>query len=64
VAPHKQALLDLYKGWKSPESEITAMTVLANIETLAETNDLFHLFDWLDVRFCYGFFVFPPYLSH
>ena len=40
------------------------MTVLANIETLAETNDLFHLFDWLDVRFCYGFFVFPPYLSH
>jgi ATP synthase F1 complex assembly factor 2 len=50
VVPHKQALLDLYAGWKSPDSEISALTVLANIEQLAEANDLFHLFDWLEVR--------------
>jgi len=51
VVPHKQTLLDLYKGWKAPESEITVMTVLANIERLAEENDLFHLFDWLGPLF-------------
>jgi len=48
VMPHKAALLDLYKGWKTPDSEITANTVLANIEKLAEEYDLWHLFDWLD----------------
>lgn len=50
---HKQELVDLYKGWKENAQhnehgrKISAYTVIASMERLAEENDLYLLFEWV-----------------
>lgn len=47
LAFHKQSLLDLYAGWKD-DGKISTYTVLAGLEQIAETNDMYLLYEWLD----------------
>jgi len=48
LQPHKQTLIDLYNGWKSPGSQLTAMNVLAAIENVAVKEQLMKIFDLLE----------------
>lgn len=48
LSPHKQNLLDLYNGWKAPNSKITALTVLANIEKITKDQHMLRLFDMME----------------
>jgi hypothetical protein len=46
--PHKQTLFDLYTGWKTPGSKLTALHVLAAIENIASKENLMRIFDLLE----------------
>ena len=54
VMPHKQALVDLYNGYKAGKAgngatgqKISAFTLMANVQKLVQENNLFHLVDWM-----------------
>jgi hypothetical protein len=46
--PHRQYLLDLYNGWQTPGSKLTAMNVLAAIENVAFKEHLLKIFDLME----------------
>lgn len=50
LARHKQELMDLYTGWKTPGSKLTERNLLAAIEQLAEREDMVKMFDLMDGR--------------
>ena len=46
--PHRTTLMDLYNGWKSPDSKITSLNLLASIENVAFKEHLMKIFDLLE----------------
>jgi len=44
---HKQSLMDLYAGWKD-DGKLSVYTVLSGLEHLAEENNMYLLYEWLD----------------
>jgi len=50
LAFHRQELLDLYNGWKTGDKQkgVSPYTVLSNLEHIAEENNMFLLYEWLD----------------
>mmetsp|Transcript_20311 Transcript_20311/g.36139 ORF Transcript_20311/g.36139 Transcript_20311/m.36139 type:complete len:434 (-) Transcript_20311:54-1355(-) len=47
LAFHRQALLDLYNGWKE-DNKLSPFTVLSGLEHIAEENNMYLLYEWLD----------------
>ncbi|GBG25353.1 Hypothetical Protein FCC1311_015712 [Hondaea fermentalgiana] len=47
ISFHKQSLMDLYDGWKS-DGKLNVYTILSGLEHIAEENNMYLLYEWLD----------------